>query len=290
MSCCPCETIEGHRHPAASFTRSATFGDVTTSDSDLRAATTVSATTPDGPAELSGSLDGFTTAEVFELLVATRSTGVLNFSDPVGATLWITDGRISYGTSPGTPGPRELLDRQGIVSAEDFDDAAARVTGSEPLHRILHDRHGADEKRIADVAREQIITTAFEIVAVGADSFEFRSGQFDPLGAAADVDHTQALAEAEHRRDEWRRIAELIPSTGIVAAPVPRLPEGDPTVTIDAEHWQILARLDGRRSVADVIGVLGQSAYEVCRVLFDLLETGMVEIVSSPQASDPPAS
>lgn len=233
----------------------------------------------DGPAQLSGSLDGFELGELFELFTATRSTGVLTFSEPVGATLWVTDGSISYGTSPGTPNPRELLDRQGIATTTQFDGAVAATSETQLLHETLSDLFEVDAERVSAVAREQIITTAFEIVAVGAESFEFRSGQTDPLGAAISMDHTDVLTEAERRRDEWRRIAELIPSTGIVTALSPELPGGRDGITITADEWQILAQIDGRRSAADVIGVLGQSAFEVCGVLYELLRSGTIEVV-----------
>lgn len=238
----------------------------------------------EGPAQLSGTLDGFELGELFELFTATDSTGVLTFSEPVGATLWITDGSISYGTSPGTPGPRELLDRQGIATTEQFDGAVAATSPTQVFHETLSDLFEVDAARVAAVAREQIITTAFEIVAVGAESFEFRAGRSDPLGAAIMMGHGEVLAEAERRRDEWRRIAELIPSTGIVTALSPELPGGRDGITITADEWQILAQLDGRRSAADVIGVLGQSAFEVCGVLYELLRVGTIEVVG--HASD----
>ncbi len=233
----------------------------------------------EGPAQLSGSLDGFELAELFELFTATASTGRLTFSEPVGATLWITDGQISYGTSPGTPQPRELLERQGIATPEQFDGAVAATSETQVLHEILTDLFDVDADRVAAVAREQIITTAFEVVAVGAESFEFHTGQTDPLGAAIRMGHTEVLTEAERRRDEWRRIAELIPSTGIIPALSAELPGGRDGITITADEWQILAQLDGRRSAADVIGVLGQSAFEVCGVLYELLRAGTIEVV-----------
>lgn len=231
-----------------------------------------------GPADLSGTLDGFDIAELFELFTTTSASGALIFGEPVGATLWIDAGDIVYGTSPGTPGPRDLLARRGVVAPEDFDDAA----GEGSTTASLVDRYGIDADALAAVAREEIITTAFEIVAVGAEDFEFRSGAVDPLGVAVRLDHASVFEAAEERRDEWRRIAERVPSTGIVAALSPRLPADSDVATISATEWSVLSQLDARRSVADVIGILGKSAFEVCDTLFDLLDRGVVEIVDAP--------
>ena len=239
-----------------------------------------------GPPDLSGSLDGFALAELFELFTATSANGVLSFGDPVGATLWIRDGLISYGTSPGTPNARELIVRQGIATEEQYDGAVSATSQTQSLHESLSDLFEVDAARIEGFAREQVITTAFEIVAVGAESFEFRAGESDPLGAAIRIDHNEVLAEAERRRDEWRRIAELIPSTGIVAQLSPELPNGRDGITITADEWPILAQLDGYRTAADVIGNLGQSAFEVCGVLYDLLKAGTIEVIGRVANSD----
>ncbi len=234
---------------------------------------------PEGPAELTGNLDTFSLAELFELFTATNATGVLSFGEPVGATLWIADGAISYGTSPGTPSPRELLIRQGITTPENFDGAVAATSDSQSLSEALVDLFDVEGDRIGAVAREQIITSVFEVVVVGADDFEFRSQRNDPLGVAIRMDHAEVLAEAERRRDEWRRIAELIPSTGIIAALSPELPDGKDGLTITADEWQILAQLDGHRTIADVIEVLGQSAFEVCGVLYELLHADTIRVI-----------
>jgi hypothetical protein len=233
----------------------------------------------DDPPSLTGALDDLSLSELFELLTATNSTGVLDFGAPVGATLWVSDGRISYGTSPGSPTPRDLLVRQGIATESQFDGAVASTSATQALHDSLVDLFGVDAARIEAVAREQIITTVFEIVVVGADRFTFRTGGGDPLGAAVHLDHEAVITEAERRRAQWQRIAELIPSTAIVPALSPELPGGRAGMTITADEWQVLAKLDGHRTVADVISALGQSAFEVCGVLYELLRAGTACVV-----------
>lgn len=234
-----------------------------------------------GSPELSGSFEDFTLEELFELFTATRKNGIVTFSEPVSAALWITEGNISYGISPGSAEPRALLARQGIVTTEQFDEALAATPTDGALHETLEYLFDVDPSRLVAVAREQIITTTFEIVVVGADWFEYRSGAVDPLGGVVTMPHDEVLVEAARRRDEWRRIAELIPSTGIVPVLSPTLPDGSSDIRVTADEWQILAQLDGRRSAADVIESLGQSAFEVCGVLYDLLAAGTLEIIDN---------
>ena len=234
----------------------------------------------EAPAVLSGSLDDLPLDEIFQLLTATGKTGILDFGEPVGARLWVADGCISYGTSPGSPTPRDLLVRQGIATEHDFDGGVVATSATQSLTENLVDLFGVDQSRIEAVAREQVITAVFEILVVGADSFEFRTGGADPLGIAVRIDHAEVITEAERRRGQWQRIAELIPSTSIVTALSPELPGGRAGMTVTADEWQVLAKLDGRRSVAEVITVLGQSAFEVCGVLYELLRAGTAQVVT----------
>lgn len=238
-----------------------------------------------GASDLTGSLDDLSLDELFQLLTATASSGVVEFGEPVGATLWVHEGRISYGTSPGAPTPRDLLVRQGITTEEHFDGAVAATSPTQALHESLADLFEVDTARIQAVAREQVITTVFEIVVVGADSFAFRTGGDDPLGTSVELDHVEVIAEAERRRAQWQKIAELIPSTAIVTALSPELPGGKAGMTVTADEWQVLAKLDGRRTVADVIAALGQSAFEVCGVLYELLRSGTVCVLDEAEGT-----
>lgn len=237
--------------------------------------------------ELSGSLDDLSLDELFNLLTMTGRSGVIGFGDPVGASIWVVNGQLVYGTSPGAPDARDLLLRQGIVTEAAYDGAERATSHKRSITENLVDLFEADPTRIAAVATEQIITTMFEVVVVGADSFEFRSGQVDPLGEAVSLVHTDVLAEADRRRVQWQRIAELIPSTSIVTALSPELPGGRAGMTVTADEWQVLAKLDGYRSVAEVIAELGQSAFEVCGVLYELLRAGTAVVLADRRVFAP---
>ncbi len=50
-------------------------------------------------------------------------------------------------------------------------------------------------------------------------------------------------------------------------------------LTITADEWHVLSRVDGRATIADIIRELGMSVFAVCAVLHRLLQTGAVEPV-----------
>lgn len=236
--------------------------------------------------DLHGSLEDLSLPELFQLLALTKRSGVVRFSAPAEAIVWVQHGQPVFGTSPGAPSPRELLVRQGIVNGASFDEAM-RVTGADrSVTENLVDLFAADGARIAAVATEQIYTTMFEVVVVGAESFEFFRDVADPLGVAVSHEADAVLQEAERRRIQWQRIAELIPSTGLITALSAEIPNGRSGITVTADEWQVLAKLDGHRTIAEVIAALGQSAFEVCGVLYELLRAGTVTVVDDDGSPD----
>jgi hypothetical protein len=48
-------------------------------------------------------------------------------------------------------------------------------------------------------------------------------------------------------------------------------------LTVTADEWHVLSRVDGNATIADIIRELGMSAFAVCAVLHRLLQAGAVE-------------
>jgi hypothetical protein len=236
--------------------------------------------------DLEGSLGDLPLPDLLDLLAATGKSGTISLGEPVGATLWVREGHLAYGSAPGAPDPGELLAAAGVVTPAQFDGAVTATSAHQSLSETLVDLFDADRAAIEAIAREQVITTVFEVLVVGSDHFAFHSGLPDPFGAPVPLTHAEILAEAERRRAQWQRIAELIPSTGIVAALSRELPGKKAGITITADEWQVLALLDGYRTVADVIAELGLSAFEVCGVLYELLRAGTVVVLGDEGDTD----
>lgn len=240
---------------------------------------------PEAPARsrpaLEGSLTELPLDQLLDLLSVTGQSGVIDLGDPVGATLWVREGHLAFGSAPGGPGARDVVVAAGLVTDAQFEGAVTATSPHQSLAETLVDLFDVDRDAVDAIAREQVITTVFEVLVVGCDRFEFYSGVPDPLGVQVSLPHGDILKEAERRRAQWQKIAELIPSTGIVVGLSRDLPGNRAGITITADEWQVLALLDGYRTVADVIAELGLSAFEVCGVLYELLRAGTARVRGS---------
>ena len=130
-------------------------------------------------------------------------------------------------------------------------------------------------------SRDEAVETLFQLLVTGG-GFEFHNADDVPGGLDEVIPAQELLAEVEGRLDEWRVIAELIPSTAVVLRMAPALPHDADDLALTRDEWEVLAQLDGVRSVAEVTRAIGVGAFEVCRLLHGLRAVGAVEPVEMP--------
>jgi hypothetical protein len=95
-------------------------------------------------------------------------------------------------------------------------------------------------------------------------------------GEAYDV--SVILEDVNRRLDDWREIAAIIPSTSVVARLAPSLPADTAPIKLDHDAWRVVAALDGKRTVGDVMLRTGMGAFEACGILHRLAVAGAVEV------------
>lgn len=224
---------------------------------------------------LNGTFATLPLVELLEFLRLQHATGVLVVSAEVDAKLMIVDGSLVLGLSSAGPSLQQVILGSGLTDSAGWRRADELARTSSNLADALV-QVGVDVDQLRAVLREQCVGVLFELLLVPETAvFEFAAGETHVIGARFGFEHADLLVEAERRVDGWRRIARSVPSTGSVLRPVRHL--DGPEVTVGAADWAVLALLDGRRTVADLITDLGLSAFVVCAQLHRLREAGLVE-------------
>jgi hypothetical protein len=223
-----------------------------------------------------GSLDDLDLPEVLGLLSTTRKTGVLTVEGRTRGTLVLHEGELTTALADSGPDLCQavvgagLVDQAGWARAGDWSRQGLGLADA-----LLVD--GVDAGARGLVLWEHAVSSVFELLLPGAERFAFVPGATHPLGARFAFAVDEVLAEAAARTVVWREIAETIPSTAAVLR-ICLEPPDDP-VCLDSGDWRVLARLDGRADVAEVVRQLGMSAFAVCGVLHRLVRRGLVEHV-----------
>lgn len=232
---------------------------------------------------LQGTLNDFTLADVFSLLALTKKTGALRVTSggTDGAVLF-REGLICLALSDAKRVPLGAR----LVSAGLIDEAQVRATveqhsGSSVAVTEALLASGQVEDRVLGVfLREQIVDAVFELMRLEEGSFNFDAAA-PALSRGVGLSVVEVVGESTRRLEEWQSIGQRVASPHATLAMVPSAASGREGVNLAAEQWELLALIDGRRTVSDVVELTGRGEFATCRVLGDLISSGLV------QAQDP---
>lgn len=101
-------------------------------------------------------------------------------------------------------------------------------------------------------------------------------------GTETDVDtieksNTNLLMEAARQIDEWKILSKKIGSTRMVPTFAPHASRV--SVSFTPPEWAVITKIDERRTIDEVAAGLGLSAFDVCKVVYGLLTSGVVTLV-----------
>lgn len=87
--------------------------------------------------------------------------------------------------------------------------------------------------------------------------------------------NTNLMLEAARQIDEWKLLAKRIGSTRMVLV---FAPVSSTSVTLTGQEWAVVSRVDERRNIEEIALALGQSAFDVCKVVHGLLTSGTMAL------------
>ncbi|HSN69039.1 MAG TPA: DUF4388 domain-containing protein [Thermoanaerobaculia bacterium] len=101
--------------------------------------------------------------------------------------------------------------------------------------------------------------------------------------------NTNLLMEAARRSDEWKVLSRKIPSVDMVPELDAR-PSRHEQVALTPQEWQLVTKIDGRRSIAEIAPLLELSPFDVAKVLYGLLTAELAVLRKEPPRPAPAVS
>jgi hypothetical protein len=236
--------------------------------------------------------------DVFQLLDLSRKTGVLRVTSRVrdNEGLVVFDrGKVVHAEIRSNPHPLgQLLLRAGAVTEADLVRALARQRERGDgcrLGALLVERGAVTPEALATQVRAQVEAVVFELMSWREGHFAFEEGTAPvPTDIAVRIAPEALLMEAARRIDEWARIADTVPS----ALVVPRLAAVDPAtagpLALLPSEWEVVALVDGVRDLRAIARLVLRSEFDIARVVYGLVTTGVVMVASQAGAAAPDAA
>jgi hypothetical protein len=105
--------------------------------------------------------------------------------------------------------------------------------------------------------------------------FQFTPAE-EPETVSIEKSNTSLLMEAARRLDEWKVLSRKIPGVDYVPVLQPR--EASEPVTLSPPEWNIVIKVDGRKTIEELARTIGLSSFETAKILYGLVTGGLIEM------------
>ncbi len=226
--------------------------------------------------------------DVFQLLDLSRKTGALRVTSELRhneGKIYFDSGVVVSAEIRSNPHPLgALLLRTGKITEADLErarDMQQRQGDRRRLGEILVALGVITQREVERQVRFQIEEVVFEVMSWNEGYFSFAEETESkvPTELTVRIPVEALLMEGARRIDEWSRIESRIPHVGVVPSLAPPPEGGGGELDLLPPEWEVLALIDGERSVRGLATELGRSDFDVAKTLFGLESAGVIVLV-----------
>jgi tetratricopeptide (TPR) repeat protein len=236
---------------------------------------------------IKGNLREASLPDVLQLLAMGQKTGCLALTDRANfGYVYFDRGRITYASIVNRRDRLgDLLVKNGLLDPAALA-AAIDEQSRDPQSRlgeILIRRGSITREQLEQYIRIQIEEAVYYLFTWTQGTFSFEPEQRPEEGAMlVSINPENLLLEGARRIDEWSLIEKKIPSLDLVFELDRAGALGD--AELSDEQRRIVALVDGKRSVQELIDESGMVEFDAGKALFGLIQAGFAHPVGRRQA------
>ena len=234
---------------------------------------------------IEGALAELSIQDVLQLLELAHKTGVLTVrSERLNdeAIIHLSRGAIVFAVRRrSTRRLGQLLIRAGKLTQRELDRALElqRTDPTRRLAEILLEMGSVVEEELERQLRFQMEETIYEVMPWDEGYFKFEErGEIGEQRLLARVRVESLLMEGARRIDEWTRLEAKVPSPEAVPVLAANAEREMTPLELRSDEWEVLAEIDGDRDVRQLAADLGRSAFDVAKIVYGLVSTGVLEV------------
>jgi tetratricopeptide (TPR) repeat protein len=234
---------------------------------------------------IEGPLKELSIQDVLQLLQLADKTGVLTVrSDRLNdeAIVHFSRGDIVFAVRRrSTRRLGQLLIRAGKLTQRELDRALELQRGdpTRRLAELLLEMGSITEEELERQLRFQMEETIYELMAWDEGYFKFEERtEIAAQRLLSRVRVDSLLMEGARRIDEWTRLESKVPGPEAVPILAPVNDREATPLDLRTEEWEVLAEIDGERDIRRLAADLGRSAFDVAKIIYGLVSTGVVQV------------
>jgi Domain of unknown function (DUF4388)/Tetratricopeptide repeat len=224
--------------------------------------------------------------DVFQLLDLSRKTGALSVVSALRdnqGMVFFDGGAVVFASIRSNPHRLgDMLVRGGKISEADLARARAGQEKGDTrrLGEIMLEQGTITSKELERSVRLHIEEVVFELMSwrEGYFSFEERAIDDAPGDASVRISTESLLMEGARRIDEWARIEAKVPHVGVVPVLAPLRADHPSLLDLLPNEWEVLSEIDGAKDLREIALGLGQSDFDIAKVVYGMVTTGVIEL------------
>jgi hypothetical protein len=262
---------------------------------------------------LKGNLADFSTTQLLHLIHLAKKTGTLHLYEPVVTKEMITDGagnkrpkvipgkeRATLSFQDGqlilaTLGQEDgylasVLHKAGKLSAEQA--RVIRERGSKysdkALALMLINANYVTKADIVRCIRQHTLDIVYDVFTWKQEPFVFADNELPPPGRiTVPIDLKNVIIEGTRRAQEIEPLLEELPSLDL-ALKFPDSP-GDKFrgVHLSVQEWRVVGFVNPKNTIRQIAKACNMTDTEIRRIVYGLLQAGLVELVRPPNMPAP---
>lgn len=244
--------------------------------------------------DLQGNIERFTLPEILQLIASGRKSGTLGIqrNDSI-VMVYFREGNIIYGYGPRqTYHLGQLLKERQAITAQQLDEAVAiqaQTDNSRRLGEILVTRGFIDRADLEAVVKRQVEELLYSLLSWSSGSFKFYEDQFPTEEEiTVNLSAENVILEGLRRIDEMNMVRETLPDLSAVYTISAAQGGRTRDVALEAAEWNIMALVDGHRSLEQVVQYSSLPKEETLKKLAQLKLAGLIT-KTEKQAEESPA-
>lgn len=244
---------------------------------------------------LKGNLRDFSTTQLLNLINLARKTGTLTIeSRQDHVQMCFKEGKLIFATSNGQDDRlASILLRANKISEDLARTIRARsdIKDDRELGLLLTNAGYVSQQDIIDSVRRFTLDTVYKLFTWPEGMFRFEP-TLEPIKGRVTVpiDLENVIMEGSRRLKEWERLQEELPSLDIALRFTDRPDVQLRTINLTVEEWRAVSFINPRNTIRQIAQYNNMSDFQIRRIVYGLLQAGLVEIVQPEGAEARPTA
>jgi len=243
---------------------------------------------------LKGNLRDFTITQLLNLINLAKKTGSLVIDGPgEQARVSFREGKLAYAQiNTEDDSLAAVLQRNNKISAGQYRILKERTSSmsDKELGLLLINAGYVSQADIIASLQQYFLGIVRRLFTWVEGFFRFDPGEMTPDGKiGVRIDLENLIIEGSRQLREWEQLQEEIPSLDMALKFIDRPGTNLRKLNLSVEEWRVVSYVNPKNSIRQIAKATKMNDLEIRRVVFGLLQAGLVEIIRPVAAPAIPA-